>query len=177
MNARRKLNRRIDDVFPESIFNTQLHSTCGIAPEIIAQGLAGTVLPGMRGKVVKAGNATIFNDAYNASPVSMTAVLKMVAESMTSEKVVLLLGTMLELGEHSTEEHCKILKLARELFPTGTIFTVGNGFAGLSGSDRHYSSSADAAGDIEKLCEQNVYIIVKGSRGTALEKALPQEAR
>lgn len=149
----------------------------GIAPEIIARGLANTTLPGMRGKIVKCGNATIFNDAYNASPASMAAVLRMVAESISSGRVCLLLGTMLELGEHSRNEHIKVLKLARQLFPDGMIYTVGDGFADLSESDRHYAISSDAADDISKLCGQNISIIVKGSRGTALEKALPPEAR
>jgi UDP-N-acetylmuramoyl-tripeptide--D-alanyl-D-alanine ligase len=149
----------------------------GIAPEVIANGLSSTVLPGMRGKVVKLGNATIFNDSYNASPASMAAVLKMVSESVTESKIVLLLGTMLELGVNSKEEHRKTLALARRLFPDGVILTVGDGFSGLQESDRHYETSTDAADDISRLTLQQVTIIVKGSRGTALEKALPQEAR
>ena len=148
----------------------------GIAPEVIAKGLSNTVLPGMRGKIIKVGNATIYNDAYNANPASMAAVLKMVSESVTSEKVVLLLGTMLELGPGSSEEHNKMLQLARELFPDGIIYTVGSGFEGLSGSDRHYKVSTDAAEDIKQLTMQNVVIVAKGSRGTALEKALPAES-
>ena len=130
----------------------------------------------MRGKIIKVGNATIYNDAYNANPASMAAVLKMVSESVTSEKVVLLLGTMLELGPGSSEEHNKMLQLARELFPDGIIYTVGSGFEGLSGSDRHYKVSTDAAEDIKQLTMQNVVIVAKGSRGTALEKALPAES-
>ena len=149
----------------------------GIAPEVIANGLSSTVLPGMRGKVVKLGNATIFNDSYNASPASMAAVLKMVSESVTESKIVLLLGTMLELGVNSKEEHRKTLALARRLFPDGVILTVGDGFSGLQESDRHYATSTDAADDISRLTLQQVTLIVKGSRGTALEKALPQEAR
>ena len=149
----------------------------GIAPEVIAKGLANTTLPGMRGKVVKSGNATIFNDSYNASPASMAAVLKMVSESVTNQKVVLLLGTMLELGTNSKDEHRKTLLLARRLFPDAVICTVGDGFAGIEGSDHHYAVSTDAAEDIFRLTSQQVVIVAKGSRGTALEKALPPEAR
>ena len=149
----------------------------GITPEVIAKGLANTTLPGMRGKVVKSGNATIFNDSYNASPASMAAVLKMVSESVTNQKVVLLLGTMLELGTNSKDEHRKTLSLARRLFPDAVICTVGDGFAGIEGSDHHYAVSTDAAEDIFRLTSQQVVIVAKGSRGTALEKALPPEAR
>ena len=148
----------------------------GIPAEIIAEGLKNTTLPGMRGKTVEYNGATILNDAYNASPASMEAVLKMFAEAEISGKCVLLLGTMLELGCNSKSEHQKILDLARDLFPAGTIITVGEGFEGFSGADRHFDKSADAAALIASLCTPGTHIMVKGSRGTALEKALPQEA-
>lgn len=146
----------------------------GVAPEVIASGLADTSLPGMRGKLLRYNGAVILNDAYNASPASMTAVLKMFAESVSSD-AVLLLGTMLELGEHSKIEHKKVLELARELFPEGRIFTVGDGFAGLNGADMHFACSQDAAGALASSCRNGVSVLVKGSRGTALEKALPPE--
>ena len=147
----------------------------GIAPEVIASGLADTSLPGMRGKIIKYNGAVILNDAYNASPASMSAVLKMFAESVICGKVVLLLGTMLELGGSSQVEHENILKLARELFPQGIVITVGSGFEGLGGADHHFAKSSEAADTVEKLCVEGTSILVKGSRGTALELALPQE--
>ena len=149
----------------------------GIPDDVIARGLANTTLPGMRGKIISVNGAEILNDAYNASPASMAAVLEMFAEAEVSGKKVLLLGTMLELGENSTLEHDKILKQARKLFPDGRIITVGSGFAGLDGADIHYNKSEDASSEIADLCVPGTTILVKGSRGTALEKALPQEAR
>ena len=148
----------------------------GIPSDIIVSGLQKTVLPGMRGKLISVNGAVILNDAYNASPASMTAVLKMFAETGISGKCVLLLGTMLELGKESKQEHQKILSLARKLFPAGVIITVGSGFEDLFGADQHFDQSADALETVTSLCSPETYILVKGSRGTALEKAIPQEA-
>ena len=149
----------------------------GIPEETIAEGLQKTSLPGMRGKLCSVNGADILNDAYNASPASMEAVLKMFSEAEVQGRHVLLLGTMLELGVDSRQEHQKILTLARKLFPDGRIITVGDGFDGLDGADVHYAKSADAASEISDLCVEGTTILVKGSRGTALEKALPPEAK
>ena len=148
----------------------------GVPEQVIVSGLKNTVLPGMRGKIISVNGALILNDAYNASPASMTAVLKMFAEAEVSGRAVLLLGTMLELGSESTKEHQNILSLARSLFPSGIIITVGRGFESLSGADHHFSSSSEAADLIAGLCVPGTSILVKGSRGTALEKSLPPEA-
>ena len=147
----------------------------GIPAEIIASALAKTTLPGMRGKLTSFNGATILNDAYNASPASMAAVLKMFSEAEINGRHVLLLGTMLELGSESKSEHQKILSLARTLFPAGNIITVGYGFEGLTGADIHFPKSSDALETVSSLCTFGTYILAKGSRGTALEKALPEE--
>ena len=146
----------------------------GISLENIAAGLANTTLPGMRGKIYNYNGAVILNDAYNASPESMRAVIEMFAESVFG-KAVLLLGAMLELGENSKLEHRRILELARRRFPDAVIITVGDMFQDIPGADHHFAVSSDAAPMMEKLCVSGVSVLVKGSRGTALEKALPQE--
>ena len=66
--------------------------------------------------------------------------------------------------------------MARKLFPAGVIITVGRGFEDLSGADQHFDQSAEALETVTSLCSPETYILVKGSRGTALEKAIPQEA-
>ena len=149
----------------------------GVPAETIACGLQNTALPGMRGKILSFNGADIFNDAYNASPASMAAVLKMFAESTKGKQITLLLGTMLELGENSRSEHRRILELARELMPEAAIITVGSGFESLDGADIHFSRSSEAAETVREKCVPDSVMLVKGSRGTALEKALPQEVQ
>jgi UDP-N-acetylmuramoyl-tripeptide--D-alanyl-D-alanine ligase len=59
---------------------------------------------------------TIVNDAYNASPDSMAAAIKTLAQiSEPGERTVAVLGEMSELGEFSGEEHDRIGLLAVRL--------------------------------------------------------------
>ncbi len=67
------------------------------------------VLGGARG-------VTVINDAYNASPDSMAAAIKTLAQiSEPGERTVAVLGEMSELGEFSGEEHDRIGLLAVRL--------------------------------------------------------------
>ena len=63
-----------------------------------------------------ARGVTVINDAYNASPDSMSAALKTLAQiSGDDERTVAVLGEMSELGEFSGEEHDRIGLLAVRL--------------------------------------------------------------
>ncbi|WP_159499647.1 UDP-N-acetylmuramoyl-tripeptide--D-alanyl-D-alanine ligase [Microbacterium sp. 18062] len=58
----------------------------------------------------------IINDAYNASPDSMTAALRTLAQiTGPAERMVAVLGAMSELGEYAGEEHDRIGELAVRL--------------------------------------------------------------
>ncbi|WP_348788071.1 UDP-N-acetylmuramoyl-tripeptide--D-alanyl-D-alanine ligase [Leifsonia sp. NPDC080035] len=63
-----------------------------------------------------AGGVTIINDAYNASPDSMAAAIKTLAQiTSPDERTIAVLGEMSELGEFSGEEHDRIGLLAVRL--------------------------------------------------------------
>jgi len=58
----------------------------------------------------------IINDAYNASPDSMAAALRTLAQiTGPNERTVAVLGAMTELGENAGEEHDRIGELAVRL--------------------------------------------------------------
>lgn len=58
----------------------------------------------------------IINDAYNASPDSMAAALRTLAQiTAPGERTVAVLGAMTELGEHAGDEHDRIGELAVRL--------------------------------------------------------------
>ncbi|NEN06092.1 UDP-N-acetylmuramoyl-tripeptide--D-alanyl-D-alanine ligase [Diaminobutyricibacter tongyongensis] len=72
-----------------------------------------------------ARGVTIINDAYNASPDSMAAALKTLAQiAGPGERTVAVLGEMSELGEFSGEEHDRIGLLAVRL-NIGQLVVVG----------------------------------------------------
>jgi UDP-N-acetylmuramoyl-tripeptide--D-alanyl-D-alanine ligase len=82
----------------------------------------------------------VINDAYNASPDSMAAALKTLAQvTRDDQRTVAVLGEMAELGEYADEEHDRIGRLAVRL-NIGKLVVVGHrarhihNAAGLEGS-------------------------------------------
>src|SRR5690606_36630552 len=62
------------------------------------------------------GGVTVINDAYNASPDSMAAALKTLAQvTLEKGRSIAVLGEMAELGDHADEEHDRIGRLAVRL--------------------------------------------------------------
>ena len=101
--------------------------------------------------------AIIINDAYNASPDSMAAALKTLAQVRGPEdRTIAVLGEMAELGEYSDEEHDRIGRLVvrlniRKLIVVGYGARHIHNAAGLEGSwdgESVYVESADEAYDL-----------------------------
>jgi UDP-N-acetylmuramoyl-tripeptide--D-alanyl-D-alanine ligase len=85
--------------------------------------------------------AIVINDAYNASPDSMAAALKTLAQLGRDEnrRTVAVLGEMAELGPYAQEEHDRIGRLAvrldiRRLIVVGDAARHVHAAAGLEGS-------------------------------------------
>jgi UDP-N-acetylmuramoyl-tripeptide--D-alanyl-D-alanine ligase len=70
---------------------------------------------------------TVINDAYNASPDSMTAALKTLAQiNVPGQRTIAVLGEMSELGELAGEEHDRVGLLAVRL-NISQLIVVGRG--------------------------------------------------
>ena len=113
-------------------------------------------------------------DCYNANPSSMEAAIGNIA-SKSGEEKLLILGDMLELGEWSLEEHCRILNLAVQV-QDAELLLVGREFlraAHALGIDvTCCANSIEAAEYIEQSQINNTTVLLKGSRGIALEKLI-----
>jgi UDP-N-acetylmuramoyl-tripeptide--D-alanyl-D-alanine ligase len=124
------------------------------------------------------GGVTVLNDAYNASPDSMAAALKTLAEITKGRaRAVAVLGEMTELGDHSDEEHDRIGRLAVRL-GIDQLIVVGHGArhihnaAGLEGSwdgESVLVPDADRAYDLlrDELRPGDV-VLVKSSHSAGL---------
>ena len=66
-------------------------------------------------------------DTYNANPSSMKASLDNFALSQFSNKV-LILGEMLELGQDSVQEHCRVMETAAAMRECVRAIFVGGEF-------------------------------------------------
>jgi UDP-N-acetylmuramoyl-tripeptide--D-alanyl-D-alanine ligase len=124
------------------------------------------------------GGGLVINDAYNANPTSMAAALHTAKEIAGSRRLVLVLGDMLELGDLSQEAHREIGRQAAELDPTYLItvgrlaqeYGKGAQAAGLDGAKIEYCLDLeDAQEAVLQLARPGDVILVKGSRGLALE--------
>lgn len=114
---------------------------------------------------------SIILDAYNANPSSMKLALQDFA-NVESDKKLAIVGSMFELGEYSKEEHLAIIKLIKELNLENTLF-FGNEFFEFSSNFPEFpffNVQEDIVNHLLKMDYHNCYIIIKGSRGVALEK-------
>lgn len=87
-----------------------------------------------------AGGVRIINDAYNASPDSMVAALKTLAQIAGPEtRKIAVLGEMSELGEFSLEEHDRIGRIVVRL-NIEKLIVVGEGARALHLAATHEGS-------------------------------------
>ncbi|MBN2683363.1 MAG: UDP-N-acetylmuramoyl-tripeptide--D-alanyl-D-alanine ligase [Bacteroidales bacterium] len=123
-----------------------------------------------RSQLVKTKENTVFLDAYNANPSSMEKAIENFLK--IDGKKAMILGDMLELGNISEVEHIRIVKLIEKM-GMDNIFLVGKNFKSLS--NKQLLSFEDVEGLIEHLRTNPIKaynILVKGSRGTKLEKVI-----
>jgi UDP-N-acetylmuramoyl-tripeptide--D-alanyl-D-alanine ligase len=119
-------------------------------------------------------NNTLICDSYNANPTSMHLALESFCGISANNKLVIL-GDMLELGEKSEEEHIRILN---ELHTQKIekAFLVGPVFQKVS-SKSGFKSFFNVNKLIEFLKNESLKgntILIKGSRGTGLDKIYDQ---
>ena len=148
----------------------------GIPPETIAAGVVHARLPGMRSKVTRLDGVTYVNDAYNANPGSMRAALANLAEFADPARLVLVLGEMRELGGSEAAEHRALVENALQTFPGVRLLTVGRAFGECPGALR-FDRSEEVGETLAKLVRDGDLVFAKGSRGIAVELALPEAAR
>jgi UDP-N-acetylmuramoyl-tripeptide--D-alanyl-D-alanine ligase len=149
----------------------------GIDPTDIQKAVENYEPGNNRSQLIQRGSNHIIMDAYNANPTSMTAALKNFAKINHPKKTVIL-GDMLELGSHTTEEHQKIADIIRdECFDK--VFLVGRNFSTVDAGTAMKFDATELLSDY--LEKQNPIteslILVKGSRGIRLEKIIDKLGR
>ncbi len=108
-------------------------------------------------------------DTYNANPSSMAASLNNFI-SFEGRKTIII-GDMLELGDESEKEHQNILNMAQKL-GFDQIITVGKHFKAVNPSGFSFDSTAELIEYLKQNKISSENILLKGSRGVALEKII-----
>ncbi len=135
--------------------------------EQINEAIEGYTPQNNRSQVEKTENNTLIIDCYNANPSSMKSALESFHEIQGIEKLAIL-GDMLELGNESVSEHQLILNYCQEnRIP---FLTIGPIFKQLNAEGFENQESFRAHALNMKISQ--TMILLKGSRGIALEKLI-----
>lgn len=151
----------------------------GIEVDQAARALETLTLPSGRCEIIRRGGLTVINDAYNANPGSMRAALETAAALRGSRSLVVLLGTMLELGPDSAALHEQVAALVVEHRPrlvgvTGAFVAAFDRWAAELGDRLIAADDPATLGRLvaDRLLDDEV-VLVKASRGVRLEQAIP----
>lgn len=144
-----------------------------VPPSKIKTAIENYVPSMNRSQIVKQGGHKIILDAYNANPTSMMAALENFKQA-EGENKLMILGDMFELGTESEKEHQDITTFL-EKDPFGNVLLVGSNFFKTKTKASHIillESFEDLKNHLEAHKPSNTFMLVKGSRGMALERVL-----
>lgn len=153
----------------------------GVSEEEAISSIESYTPSNSRSQMVKTEHNVLVVDAYNANPSSMAAALNNFSGMKAAHKAALL-GDMRELGPTSVSEHIAIVELAMKS-GMDVICFVGEEFGksltqiGIVPAEnsgiRWYETSEELADALAKKPLHGYAILVKGSRGIMMEKAIP----
>jgi UDP-N-acetylmuramoyl-tripeptide--D-alanyl-D-alanine ligase len=157
-----------------------------ISSQAFAAGLAKSTGADMRLEVQKIGAITLINDAYNANPDSMKAAINTLTQyHQRDSRRIAILGDMLELaqmGERLHEElgawiaehHAKHIDRIILIGPLAAQIAHGIGHVNPAVQFTVYPQyNATVAQQIAQQIQAGDIILLKGSRGSSLERLIP----
>lgn len=145
----------------------------GVSDSEIKEALESYSPENNRSQLVQKGSNQIILDAYNANPSSMKVAIENFLQLETPNKIMIL-GDMFELGAESQQEHKAIVDLIVDedkvkCYFIGSIFF----YCKLEKSNFcFYNTFEEFSNDLQMTQFNNSSILIKGSRGMALERTL-----
>jgi UDP-N-acetylmuramoyl-tripeptide--D-alanyl-D-alanine ligase len=143
-----------------------------VADEKIKSAIENYIPSNSRSQLIKKGNNIIILDAYNANPASMKAAIENFAKMPGANKI-LLLGSMMELGEESEKEHRQIVKLI-DKYQWKNVALVGDNFKNINNSYCHFYNAEETKLWLKNQQLQNSQMLIKGSRSMQMEKIIQE---
>ncbi|MEP6711717.1 MAG: UDP-N-acetylmuramoyl-tripeptide--D-alanyl-D-alanine ligase [Ferruginibacter sp.] len=123
-----------------------------------------------RSQLIERDSNKIILDAYNANPTSMKAAIENFAK-MTGDRKVLILGSMMELGNDSAMEHSLIIDLITK-YKWHNVVLAGPDYKDPPQEFILVNNAAEAAEWFKLQHFQNSQILIKGSRSNQMEKVI-----
>lgn len=162
----------------------------GVDDETIARAMASAAGPEMRWDRQRVGEIEIINDAYNANPDSTMAAVRTFADlyprdgrgegAASAGRRVIVLGDMLELGDHGPANHTEVGERIGELGACDLLVCAGTLTAraaeAAEAAGVPVRRVADTAGGhatlIASWLQAGDTVLLKGSRGMRLERII-----
>ena len=144
-----------------------------VSDENMHKGLEQYVATNNRSQISKTKSNSVICDFYNANPSSMMAAIDNLS-AVAATKKVSILGDMFEMGDETKEVHTRVVEKATAAGFDQMIF-IGAYFYALKGLNEalFFKTPADAQEFLENNPVKGATVLLKGSRGMALEQLLP----
>ena len=144
-----------------------------LTAEQINAGITGYQPKNNRSQITQTTTNTLICDYYNANPSSMAVAIENIGKIEAKHKI-LVLGDMFEMGPESAAEHEAIIRKAMETPVDKRIFIgkefAGRGAQGIGKGATFYPTAEDAIAGLKTNPIKNATVLIKGSRGMALER-------
>ncbi|MHC9089728.1 UDP-N-acetylmuramoyl-tripeptide--D-alanyl-D-alanine ligase [Tenacibaculum sp. IMCC1] len=141
-----------------------------VTTELIKEAIENYVPSNNRSQVINTKTNRIILDAYNANPTSMKAALESFSKLQANNKTIIL-GDMFELGKYSSNEHQSIVNFIKEL-NLDEAFLIGENFYKTTTKYKRFNRVYEFEEYIKNNQIESSTILVKGSRGMALERVV-----
>lgn len=146
----------------------------GVLPQHIAEALAAVPAPAARQRFRRGvSDRLVIDDSYNASPLSMSAALELLAAQAAPRRVAIL-ADMLELGPISEDKHRQVGEWAAAM--ADLVIAVGpqaRFIADAAGRNATWFPDKAAFREhIDSLLRPGDAVLVKGSRGMEMEEVV-----
>lgn len=144
-----------------------------VEDEAIKAALESYIPENNRSQLLTKGSNEIILDAYNANPSSMAVAITNFLQLEKSNKIMIL-GDMFELGNESHKEHNVLVDSLKNETNVRCYF-VGKAFyeCQITKNNFYFYDSFDSfSANLEGVDFENNTILIKGSRGMALERTL-----
>lgn len=155
----------------------------GVPYDSMDGGFADLKLTNMRMELLEGRKGEkIINDAYNASPTSMSAAIELIANLPGYKNKVLVLGDMLELGPDEKQFH---LEIGKSIDPEkiDVLFTYGVLGAAIAEGAKTvmapskvfaYQDKQQLSAELQNHVNKETIVLFKASRGMKLEEIIAE---
>lgn len=149
----------------------------GLDEHEIKEGLEAYQPYSKRMELVERNGISILNDTYNANAISMKAAIETADSMRVPGRKFVALGDMYELGDQGELIHREVLKFAMSV-SLEKIILVGRQFGTLfmasnwSGQVLWFENTEKAGEWLKKNLSSGDLLLLKGSRGMAMEKIM-----